>query len=74
MDLRFRFQLRNMIFVKHLGIEKQTTDQGTLAVVDASTSNESKQLLSLMLCQVFVNVRRNQVALVAHFCGGLIET
>ncbi len=56
-----------MVFVKHLRIEKQASDQGAFAVVNAATSNESKQLLSFMLCQVFVNVRRNQVALVAHF-------
>jgi hypothetical protein len=64
MDFAFRFQLSELIFVKHFAIEKQASNQSTFSVIDASTRDESEQFLLFVLFEICQNVFGNEVALV----------
>ncbi len=69
--LRVRFELRQLIFVDHLAVVQQTTDQRALPVIDAAASDEPQQLLVLMLFQVSVDVGGDEFRLMGH--GGACE-
>ena len=61
---RSLFNGSELILVDHFGIVKQAADQCALAIVNAATGNESQQLFTLMLSEIFVNICGNQVGMV----------
>ena len=58
-DFRVGFQTLHVVFVDHLAVVKQPSDQRAFAVINAAASDETQQLLLLVLLQVCVNVGRN---------------
>ena len=52
-----------LVFVDHLRFVEQPADERALAVVDAPAGDEPQQLLALVLCEVFVDVRGDQAGL-----------
>lgn len=55
-----------MILVDHFAVVQQSTNQRALAVINAAARNEPQQLLLLMLLQISIDVRRDEVGLVTH--------
>ncbi len=55
-----------LILEQHLGLVQQAADHGRLAVVDGAAGDEAQQALALVLLQVFLDVRRDQVRGVGH--------
>ena len=55
-DGRVLFDFGQLIFVDHFRIVQQATDQGTLAIVDATTGQKTQQLLTLVLLEVRVDI------------------
>ncbi len=60
------FQRLHLILEDHLGIIKQPSDQGGLAVVHAAAGDEAQQALVLVGVQIGVDVAGDQVGLVRH--------
>ncbi len=66
MDLAFVFKLGNLVFVEHLAVIQQATDQGTFSVVDASTGDEAEQFFAFVLLEVGQDILGDQITLVRH--------
>jgi hypothetical protein len=54
-------QSRKLVFEDHLAVVEQPADQGRLAVVDAAAGDEAQQRLVLVLVQVGVDVRLDEI-------------
>ncbi len=63
------FKLSDMVFIQHLAVEQQPTDQRALAVVDTAAGNETQQLFAFMLLQVGFDISLRLIRLMRH--GGL---
>jgi len=55
-----------LVFVDHLGVVQQPADERALAVVDAAAGEQAQQFLALVLCQISVDVRADEIRLVRH--------
>lgn len=69
----FVFELGKLIFVEHFGVEEETSNEGTFAVVDTSAGDEAEEFLTLVLFEVSVNVGCNEVALMGHVRSSLVS-
>jgi len=55
------FDGSQLVFEQQLGFEQQTANQGTFAIVHASTSDEAQQTFMLVGLQVALDIFSNQI-------------
>ena len=48
-----------LVFIDHLGVMKQATDQCALAIIHATTGQQAQQFLAFVLSQVGIDVGAN---------------
>ena len=57
-----------LVFVDHLAVVEQASDERTLAVVDTAARKETQEFLLFVLLEVGVDIGGDQVRLVGHGC------
>lgn len=65
-DFAFCLELGNLVFVEHLAVVEQASDQGAFSVVDASAGDEAEQFFAFVLLEVSQDILGDQITLVRH--------
>ena len=62
--------LFQLIFVDHMGVIKQSTDQRRFPVIHGTTGQQTKQILGFVPVEIFADIRTNQLFFL-NFIGGV---